>query len=223
MISPLLLPLTLEKQFPTSTNSVQVAALAKRTHSIAIASCDLRPLGSVWQVAIPCLGVTGGCFSEHPSSPQPAKRDRSAENCAFRLMLCGSLTLCDSVCLATASRQLQEWLRRSKRYIVGGVVTDCILVRWGRVALYLLDFLPHLVYNVWHLVKDIRARSFVWWWSAVPVPSYFDSLAHAAQLLVTICMLLLWLKDTESSWKQHGKWPFFLWNTEIAANHFNKG
>lgn len=42
---------------------------------------------SLCQAAVPCLGGTGGQFSERSSSTEPARRDRSAENCAFRLML----------------------------------------------------------------------------------------------------------------------------------------
>lgn len=73
------------------------------------------------------------------------------------------------------------------------VVRDCSPMR-GRAALYLFDFVPHLIYNIWQLVKDIRARSFVFLWGIVPVPTYLYDPSHAAQVVVTICMLLLWLR-----------------------------
>lgn len=64
-----------------------------------------------------------------------------------------------------------------------------------RAALYLFDFVPHLIYNIWQLVKDIRARSFVFLWGTVPVPTYLYDPSHAAQVVVTICMLLMLIQE----------------------------
>eukprot|EP00435_Cladocopium_sp_Y103_P070987 s205_g36.t1 len=64
-----------------------------------------------------------------------------------------------------------------------------------RAALYLFDLVPHLIYNIWQLVKDIRARSFVFLWGTVPVPTHFYDPSHAAQLVVTICMLLMLIQE----------------------------
>ena len=43
-------------------------------------------------------------------------------------------------------------------------------------------------------MKDIRTRSFVFLWGIVPVPTFLYDPSHAAQVVVTICMLLLWQK-----------------------------
>lgn len=64
-----------------------------------------------------------------------------------------------------------------------------------RAALYIFDFVPHLIYNIWQFVKDIRARSFVFLWGTVPVPTYFCNPSHAAQVAVTICMLLMLIQE----------------------------
>eukprot|EP00438_Fugacium_kawagutii_P029292 Skav207991 [mRNA] locus=scaffold1203:65551:77375:+ [translate_table: standard] len=64
-----------------------------------------------------------------------------------------------------------------------------------RVALYLFDFVPHLSHIIWQLVRDIRARSFIFLWGTLPIPTYLGSLSHAALAVVTICMLLMMIQE----------------------------
>eukprot|EP00434_Breviolum_minutum_P002803 symbB.v1.2.002464.t1/scaffold99.1/size346285/20 len=64
-----------------------------------------------------------------------------------------------------------------------------------RVALYLFDFAPHLVNCIWNFVTDLRARSFVWLWGVIPLPTYFSTASHSAEAVVVICMLLMFIQE----------------------------
>ena len=152
------------------------------------------------QAPIPFLGGSGCRFSEHPPSPKSARRDNSTENCAFRLPPCSVMSPLLSLLLHDSYIIYNRMLCVTIEYygiLLFAMVSsqfDRVLARRGRVALYLFDFAPHMVQSIWNLVTDIRARSFIWLWGVIPLPTYFSTVSHSAQVVAVICMLLLWLK-----------------------------
>lgn len=66
---------------------------------------------------------------------------------------------------------------------------------WVRTNQPRFDFVPHLLHIIWQLVRDIRARSFIFLWGTLPIPTYLGSLSHAALSVVTICMLLMLIQE----------------------------